>query len=315
MRILRGSADVQPGGPFAVAIGIFDAVHPGHQALLRVALERAAADGIESLAYSFHPHPARVLAPAQAPALIESTARRLQRFAAAGLAAAVLEPFDRAFAAMEAEQFVREILVGRLAARHVIVGAGFRFGRQQRGDVELLRELGGALGFQVAEVGPVMLDAERISSTRIRAALSRGDVSLAGRLLARPYSLRGAVIHGAGRGGRIGFPTANIVPDAELWPAPGVYAGRLAQLDEQGSVVGAPLPAVVNIGSAPTFGREQAVVEAHALRPPDGPLYDRQVDLQLIQRLRDVQRFADAAALTAQIGRDIADAQGILAGP
>jgi len=304
MRILGGSRELAGQGPFALAIGIFDAVHLGHQALLREAVRLANRDDIESLAYSFNPHPAKVLAPSLAPRLLETVETRIERLASMGIDTALIEPFDRTFASQEPEAFVRDILVGVLGARHVVVGMGFTFGRSQRGTVALLRALGAELGFVTHAIEPVKVDGILVSSTKVREFVASGRMQGAAMLLGRPYELEGAVVRGDGRGGTLGFPTANIDPINELLPGVGVYAARV-------SGTFPARDAVVNVGYAPTFGGGRLKVEAHILDGDPGPLYGATLVVQFIEKLRDETRFDSGDALKAQIGADIAAARAL----
>jgi riboflavin kinase/FMN adenylyltransferase len=309
MRLLAGSGKQGgPLGPSAVAIGIFDGVHKGHQALLQAAKELAAQDGCESLAYSFHPHPASIMAPDLAPKLIEPTECRIERLEHFGIGTALIERFDREFASITAEEFVRELLVGKLQARHVIIGEGFSFGHQQKGDVALLSRLGDELGFRTHPVKPVKVEGMVVSSTKIREFVAMGQMRGAAMLLGRPYELRGLVTRGVGRGSRIGTPTANVTPHNELVPGGGVYAAWLS-----GNFTKGRLQAVVNIGFTPTFGSLSQKLEAHILDFAPRPLYGHVVSLEFVVRLRDEQRFRDAVELAAQIQKDIAQAREVLA--
>ncbi len=286
-------------GPSSVAIGIFDGVHRGHRALLAQATQLAQEEGLTSAAYTFHPHPARILNPPLAPQLIEPLAQRVKRIAALGVGAMLVGPFSKEFAATTAEAFVRDILVNRLHVKHVVVGEGFTFGRRQTGHVALLQQLGQELGFAVHPITHVRADGIEASSTKIREFVTRGQMDGANLLLTRPFALFGTVVHGAKRGSGLGFPTANLQVDNELFPKGGVYAGY-------GNTPHGRYPAVINIGVAPTFGASTQVrVEAHLLAY-DGPsLYDAAMSIDLVAHLRDEQKFADIDALTKQINADI----------
>src|SRR3989449_6989497 len=201
MRIVRGLPSVpSERRPSAVALGIFDGVHLGHRAILGAAVAHARATGWTALACTFEPHPFEVLQPDRAPQLITTLDERLELVAACGVDGTVVLDFTRELAAVEPEAFVKDVLVDRLAARQVVVGFNHRFGRGARGDADLLRDLGGRLGFSVDVVEPLMVDGAPVSSTAIRAALGRGDLEAAARMLGRPYTLPGKVVAGAGRG-------------------------------------------------------------------------------------------------------------------
>jgi len=292
-------------GPYAVGLGIFDGVHVGHRALLDRVRDLATADGIESLAYTFNPHPATVLAPDHAPKLLEPVEGRLDGFAALGMVATLVERFDKEFATISAERFIEEVLIGKLCARHVVIGEGFTFGAGGKGTTLLLS---GRKEFETHIIAPVTIDGEVVSSTRIRALVTDGRVREAQALLGRPFTVFGLVMRGLMRGQKLGFPTANISAHNELLPARGVYAGRAS--GQFGSY-----PAVVNVGTTPTFGSSEGLkIEAHFLDFEFAPLYGQHVSLELIDKLRNEQKFSGPDALIEQIGRDIVSARGVLAG-
>jgi riboflavin kinase / FMN adenylyltransferase len=296
----------------AVAIGNFDGVHRGHQALLDEARARARQRGGASAVLTFAPHPARLFAPAKAPPLIMSLQRRLELLADAGIDVAIVEAFTPAFAAIEADEFVRRVLAQDLAAGDVVVGYDFSFGRGRAGNVARLTALGGELGLGVAVIPPVSIDGVPCSSTRVRQLCAEGDVRGAARLLSRPVEIEGRVVRGAARGRALGFPTANVVPEGELVPKLGIYAAWTRLLD--GPMTGAVHQTALSIGRNPTFtgpGTAAPVsVEAYLL-DFDGDLYDRRVRLELVDRLRDEQRFESVDALIAQIHADVARVRGI----
>lgn len=306
MRVTYGSATLLGVTPSAAAIGVFDGVHRGHQALLQRAHACAVKDSLECVAYTFDPHPLTFLRPERAPALIEPLTLRLEHFAPFGVERAVVETFDASLAAMTPEEFVADVLVGRLGVRHVVVGADFTFGARRAGTVTVLHELGNAHGFQVHPIGAVLIDGERVSSTRVRTSVRAGDMTTATQLLGRPFVLRGRVIHGDGRGRGLGFPTANLDTQNVLIPSTGVYAARATgPFGERG--------AVVNIGFNPTFEGETLKVEAHLFDYERDDLYDATLDVALTQKLRDERAFEGVEALKTQIARDAAAARAALA--
>lgn len=300
MRIVR---ELPPSTPdaTAVALGVFDGVHLAHQAILRTAIEAARRGGLESMACTFDPRPAEVLQPQRAPAAIGTLDERLDLIAATGVGVAVVLPFTPALAQMEPEVFVREILLGRLGAREVVVGFNHTFGRGARGDPKMLQDLAGRLAFVAHVVPPLLVDGVAVSSSAIRTSLREGDLERANRMLGRPYHIGGEVVSGAGRGRTLGFPTANVRPDRQVLVAPGVYACRF----EVGSDA---YPAVVNVGVRPTFGEATLVIEAHLL-DWEGSLYDRAVRVAFLVRLREERRFPGVDALLEQIRRDVAEAR------
>lgn len=307
MRILA-AAEAMRGDrpPLALAIGNFDGVHRGHQELVRVARERAAATGATAGVLTFTPHPAKIFAPALAPPLIVSLERRLELLGQAGADVGIVEEFTPALAAVEAEDFVRDVLVGGLGAREVVVGWDFSFGRGRRGNPALLRDVGAALGLGVTVVPPVTVDGLVCSSTKVREFVLEGRVEGAGLLLGRPAELQGVVVRGAGRGRGLGIPTANVTPEAELAPKVGIYAARARVLDATGAIASTH-KAALSIGSNPTFVAAGAVtIEAHLL-DFDADLYEKRLRIEVLHRLRDERRFDSVAALLAQIAVDVAE--------
>jgi len=308
MKIFPGiGAYLASGEPkrLSVAIGNFDGVHLGHLRLLEEARMRAASSGSRTAVLTFVPHPARLFAPDRAPPLILSLERRLELCEEAGIDVAVVEPFTRAFAGIEADAFVRQALVRDLGACEVVVGYDFSFGRGRSGDVGRLAALGRELGVGVTVVPQVSVDGVPCSSTKIRELVAAGRTPEAARLLGRPYELEGRVTRGAGRGRGIGFPTANLDPDAELRPALGIYAAHARLLD--GPRAGEKHVAALSVGRNPTFAGAGAAVTVEAyLLDFEGDLYDRRLRLEIGERLRDEQRFASVEALVEQIRRDVA---------
>ena len=307
-RLASGAAP--RGGPASVAVGNFDGVHRGHQALVAAAVARARATGEAAVVLTFDPHPALVLRPSAAPAALTTLAQKEELVAGLGTDRLVVVPFDARLAALSPEAFAREVLQQGLAARHVVVGDSFRFGRARAGDPALLEALGGPLGFGVEVVPPVLEGGRPISSSRVREALARGDVGEARQLLGREYFVDGEVVRGDGRGRTIGVPTANLAPEAQILPAHGVYAVRCRARDSWH-------PAVVNVGERPTFGGGRVTLEAHLI-DFEGELYGARLRVAFHERLRGEQRFESAERLVAQIRADVAAARARLppaAGP
>lgn len=319
MKVFRGAdafaAARPPGAPrTVVAIGNFDGVHLGHQALIAEARARARAPGT-AVALTFMPHPARVLAPAKAPPLIMPLDRRLALLGQAGAGVAVVQPFTAAFAAIEAQSFLADVLVRDLGASDVVVGYDFTFGRGRAGNVQRLEEWGGALGVSVAVIPAVIVDGAPCSSTRVRALVAAGEMRRAGALLGRPFEVEGVVVRGAARGRTLGFPTANLAPETELAPRLGIYAARARVWEDQavGPAAGPALLAAVSIGRNPTFETDGApvTVEAHLLDFA-GDLYGRRLRLELVDWLREEQRFASVDALVTQIAADVARVRALM---
>jgi riboflavin kinase/FMN adenylyltransferase len=302
MRIVHGLPPVPPDPrPSAVALGVFDGVHLGHRAILGTAVAQARQAGMAAVACTFDPHPIEVLQPGRAPLAITTLPERLALFESCGLDAAVVLPFTPELAAMEPETFVKDVLLARLGAREVVVGFNHRFGRGARGDVALLRRLGEELGFRTHVAEPLMVEGVAVSSTEIRAALQRGDLDAAARLLGRPYTLQGTIGHGAGRGRTLGFPTANLLPTRPVLVSPGVYACMA-------EVGGRKERAVVNVGVRPTFAETTLAVEAYLLDFA-GDIYGQTMILTFVSRVRDERRFPSVDALRAQIEADAGEAR------
>jgi riboflavin kinase/FMN adenylyltransferase len=293
-----GSGEAPHLGPASVAVGNFDGVHRGHQALVAAAVARSRATGGAAVVLTFDPHPARVLRPQEAPAALTTLAQKEELVAALGIDRLVVVEFDTRLAALSPEAFAREVLQQALGARHVVVGESFRFGRAREGDPRRLEALGASLGFAVEVVPPLLEGGRAISSSRVREALESGDVGEARTLLGRDYFVDGEVVRGDGRGRTIGVPTANLAPEEQILPANGVYAARCR------TGAGAWHAAAVNVGERPTFGGGRVRLEAHLL-DFEGDLYGARLRMAFHERLRGEQRFDGKDALVAQIRRDI----------
>jgi riboflavin kinase/FMN adenylyltransferase len=307
MRVIRHlDRTVVPPSDVVLTLGTFDGVHVGHTAIIERARADATARGAKLAVLTFHPHPATVLAPSHAPPRLQSLHERLACVAKLGADLAVVQRFTHAFAAIDADAFVRDYLCGHLRLRHVVVGHRVSFGRGRGGSVATLQTLGASLGFTVESLGPVTVDGEEVSSSSVRTAVSAGDMPRAARLLGRTYTLRGRVVAGDRRGRTIGFPTANLhVPGGVMLPPDGVYA---AWTETAAGRYGVAL----NIGVRPTFAGHRRTVEAHLL-DFDGDLYGTWLRLAIVQRLRGEERFTDVTALRAAIGRDVEQARAALA--
>ncbi|HEX6418730.1 MAG TPA: bifunctional riboflavin kinase/FAD synthetase [Acidimicrobiales bacterium] len=315
MEVIRDlSACPRPPGGTAVTIGAYDGVHLGHQAVIGEVRRRAAERGLESAVVTFDRHPASVVRPESAPRLLTDLDQKLELLAATGVDHCLVVTFDEARSREPADDFVREVLVGCLAARLVVVGEDFHFGHKRSGNVDLLKLMGGELGFEVE--GLALVDAEgrpaaedgRVSSTRIRHALVEGDLALANALLGRLHEVRGRVARGDGRGRELGFPTANVsVPGDILLPADGIYAGWLERAG------GEVLPAAISLGRRPTFYAEAhaSLLEAHVLDFA-GDLYGEPVKVRFHTWLRGEVRFGSVEALIEQMGRDCDSARRVL---
>jgi riboflavin kinase/FMN adenylyltransferase len=283
----------------ALAVGNFDGLHLGHQAILRATVERALETNTVSTALTFDPPPLKVLRPESAPPRISTNTQRIELFSLLGLEAAVVMPFTIALSRLTPEDFVEQILVGELRVATILVGENFRFGHRQTGNVKLLRELGERLGFEVVIVPPVVFRGEIVSSTIIRREIAEGDVSHAGRLLGRPFVLTGEVVSGTGTGSKFTFPTLNLVPEQELLPARGVYITRTCFPGEPRSH-----RSVTNIGMRPTFNGNSLTVETHLLDFTE-EIPAKRMEVRFWKRLRPEKKFSGPEELRQQIARDI----------
>jgi phosphoribosyl 1,2-cyclic phosphate phosphodiesterase len=285
-----------------LAIGNFDGIHLGHQAILRAAVRRAQEAKAVATALTFDPSPRKVLRPESAPLRLSTNAQRMEWFGVAGLEAAVVLPFTLELARLSPEDFVVEILVRSLQVRAILVGENFRFGHRQGGDVKHLRELGMRYGFEVVIIPPVVYKGEIVSSTVIRREIAAGDVLHASCLLGRPFVLTGEVVSGTGTGRRFTFPTLNLAPEQELLPARGVYVTRTLLEGATKS-----RRSVTNIGVRPTFNGSALSVETHLLDYV-GDVAVKRIEVRFWKRLREEKKFSGAEELRAQIARDIANA-------
>jgi phosphoribosyl 1,2-cyclic phosphate phosphodiesterase len=285
-----------------LAIGNYDGIHLGHQAILRADVERAHETGAVSTALTFDPPPLKLLRPEAAPPRLSTNEQRMEWFGAVGLEAAVVLPFTMELSRLSPTDFVEQILVRDLCIKTVLVGENFRFGHRQAGDVKLLRELGMRDGFEVAIIPPVVYHGEIVSSTIIRREIAEGDVSHAGRLLGRPFVLSGEVVTGTGTGSKFTFPTLNLKPDQELFPGRGVYITRTYFPGLLRSV-----RSVTNVGMRPTFNGTALTVETHLLDyvPETAP---ERIEVRFWKRLRPEKKFATPGDLRVQIANDIAQA-------
>lgn len=301
----------KPGG-LAVAIGFFDGVHLGHADVVSRAVALGRERGYTPAVMTFDPHPRTVLGNGEAYGkALTPLEDKLAYLESLGVEAAYVFRFDRAFAAIPAERFVRELLLP-LGVKTAVVGFDFSFGHMGKGNADKLREYGeGSLEVVVAE--PVQNGAEKVSSTRIRDALERGDCAAAAHLLGRFYCIKGKVVHGQARGRQIGYPTANVLPEFPyVMPRSGVYAIMVDLHDEQGGVT-ATYPAVLNVGYRPTFETPagELKLEAH-LFGYEGDLYGRTLGLKFREFLRDERKFASKDELIGQIAKDAERARQIL---
>jgi len=288
-----------------VTVGTYDGVHLGHQAILREVRRKKETRSGTSVVVTFEPHPQAVVAPESAPFLLTTKTEKVEILEKEGIDGVIFLPFDGAMAQLEAEEFVREILVGKLGIEAVVIGYNHAFGRGRSGNVRSMKRLGERFGFDVDAVPPVIVDEGPVSSTRIRRLIRAGGVAQAARLLGRPYRLFGEVIQGDGRGHRIGFPTANLKVDhpRKLLPGDGVYA-LWAELN------GARFPALMNIGVRPSF-RAGRAIEVHLLDFED-QIYGAELRGKVVAKIREEKRFDRPDALSEQIAQDTELARKIL---
>ncbi|MDX6694998.1 MAG: riboflavin kinase / adenylyltransferase [Blastocatellia bacterium] len=297
MRLFHGIENARIARPTVLTLGVFDGLHLGHQLVMRTVTERARAVGAVPTVITFDPHPRAVLHPQSAPPLLQTFDQKVEAFGALGIEQVIVLRFNQSFAQIEAEDFLRDVVGERLQAREVYLGRGFAFGRERRGNIELLREASGRLGFRAEEVAEVRLRGQRISSSAIRKLLAEGRVNLARRMLGRPYGVEGRVVHGLARGRQLGFPTANLRPQNRVIPRNGVYV--TATLIE-----GTWRKSVTNVGTRPTFEQEaEPSVETYVMNW-SGDLYGDVARVRFLHRLRDEEKFASLEELKRQIDFD-----------
>ncbi len=311
MRLIRGLHNLRPEDRGCVAtIGNFDGVHLGHRAVFQRLLARGRALGLPATVIIFEPQPMEYFAPEAAPARLTRLREKLKALCECGIERVMLLEFGPRLAAMEAGDFARRLLLEGLAVRFLLVGDDFRFGHGRAGDYALLRSMGaqaadGAPGFEVEDLHTITHGEERVSSTRVREALARGDLEFARHLLGRPYRMQGRVGHGAKRGRTIGFPTANIDLHRRVSPLRGVYAVQVLGLGPE------PRPGVANIGTRPTVDGQGYRLEVH-LFDFDQQIYGSHLEVEFRLKLRDEKRFDSFDELRRQIALDAAVAREFL---
>ncbi len=290
-----------------VTIGSFDGVHRGHQAIIRRAVQRARETGIPAVAVTFDRHPQEAIQPDNSPLYLTTLTTRLRLLMDTGLHDVLVLRFDRTFANLHAEEFVQFILRERLNARHIVVGADFRFGHQREGSVTTLQKAQERFGFTVEAVQDVLYRGERISSSRIRQAVLNGEVGEASAMLGRAYILEGVVVRGQRLGRKLGYPTVNLsLCTRQVVPRDGIYAGRLWH-----PRTGAVYTAAISIGVRPTVDGKTRTIEAYLL-DFSGSLYGEEVHLAFFHRLRDERRFESLDALKAQMARDVQQVSALM---
>jgi riboflavin kinase / FMN adenylyltransferase len=301
MRLFHGTDNAEIQRPTVLTLGVFDGLHLGHQLIMRTVVERAHAIGAIPTVITFDPHPRAVLHPESAPPLLQTFDQKIEGFGVLGIEQTIVVRFTKEFSEIAAADFLRDVVMDRLHAREVYLGKGFAFGHNREGNIELLKRLGSELGFVAGEVPEVSLRGQRVSSSKIRELLSRGEVNLARRMLGRPYGVEGRVEHGAERGHRLGFPTANLHPQNRVIPRNGVYVtGTL--------IDGQWRRSVTNVGLRPTFGAESEPSVETFVMNWEGDLYGDVVRVRFLHRLRDERKFNSLDELTNQIGKDVSRA-------
>jgi len=303
-------------GPSVVTIGNFDGVHRGHRGVLGRMVATAHHIGGASIAVTFDPHPAQVHRPETAPELITGLTDRLELLEQTGIDAVLVIRYTLEFASASAEDFVKRYLVDGLRARVVVIGHDVRFGAGNHGDLTMMRELGQRYGFEVEVVDDVADEpGRRWSSTWVRDLLAAGEVDEAAAILGRPHLVRGVVVHGDARGHTLGFPTANLGPDATgVVPADGVYAGWMRRVHHPVDSPDGYLPVAISIGTNPTFDGASRRVEAHVPGRADLELYGEEVVLEFVAHLRATLRFASVDELIDQMNDDVVRTERLLAG-
>jgi len=303
MRLFHGTDNAEIQRPTVLTLGVFDGLHLGHQLIMHTVVERARAVGAVPTVITFDPHPRAVLHPESAPPLLPTFDQKIEAFGVLGIEQTIVVRFTKEFASIQADQFLREVVKDRLHAKEVYLGKGFAFGHDREGNIDLLRKLGDELGFVAGEVPEVCLRDKRVSSSKIRELLTRGQVNLARRMLGRPYGVEGLVERGAERGHQLGFPTANLHPHNRVIPKNGVYVtGTLIEGQWRRSVT--------NVGLRPTFGEStEPSVETYVMNW-DGDLYGDVVRVRFLYRLRDERKFTSIDELKRQIERDVDRANG-----
>ncbi|HZZ27601.1 MAG TPA: bifunctional riboflavin kinase/FAD synthetase [Pirellulales bacterium] len=285
----------------AVAIGNFDGVHKGHARIVERLLAEARECAGPVVVFTFDPHPVRLLRPEQAPPPLTWTDRKAELLAELGIHTTIAYPTDEALLQLSPEQFFQYIVCDKLQARAMVEGTNFFFGHRRAGNIEVLRQLCAGQGIPLEVVEPVTVDGAPVSSSRVRQCIAAGKIDEANRMLTRPYRIRGMVRHGAARGAKIGFPTANVDAIDTLLPGVGVYAGRC-------EAEGRAWPAAISVGPNPTFGEQTLKVEVHLIGFHDS-LYGQPLEVDFLARLRDIVQFASVEALKTQLAQDVTAAE------
>src|SRR5438876_8194516 len=298
MRLFHGTDNAEIQRPTVLTLGVFDGLHLGHQLIMTTVAERARAIGAVPTVITFDPHPRAVLHPESAPPLLQTFDQKIEALGILGIEQTIIIRFTQEFAQIRAEEFLQDVIGERLQAREVYLGRGFAFGHNREGNIDLLKRVSDQLGFHADEVPEVRLRGRRISSSRVREVLAQGKVNLARRMLGRPYGVEGRVVRGDERGHRLGFPTANLVPQNRVIPLGGVYI-TATLIDNEWR------RSVTNIGTRPTFETAaEPIVETHVMNW-SGDLYGDVVRVRFLHRLRAEKKFESVEQLRRQIETDI----------
>jgi riboflavin kinase / FMN adenylyltransferase len=306
MEILHSISDLSRlPGPLFLAIGVFDGVHLGHQAVVSTSAEHAQAANGTPVVVTFDPHPEKILRPETAPHLLTATRHKIALIRDLGVEHLLIITFDKQFAATEPEDFVQQLVKHSKPLREICVGHEWSFGKNRRGNLELLKKLGAQFDFNVVGIPPVTVNGELVSSTAIRQAIEVGDLRKAAAMLGREYMILGSVVKGDNLGKKIGFPTANLSAHNEQFPPNGVYFAE-SKLD------GVVYPGVVNLGYRPTisFGESERILEIH-LFDFEREIYGENLEVRFIRYLRPEKKFESIEALTRQIEADVKQARAL----
>jgi riboflavin kinase/FMN adenylyltransferase len=307
MEILRSIPELSRlNGPLFLAIGVFDGVHLGHQAVISTSAKHAREENGIPVVVTFDPHPEKVLRSESAPHLLTATQHKIELVRNLGVAHLLIIHFDREFATTPPQEFIQRLVTSSNPLREICVGHEWSFGKNRAGNLDLLKQLGARLDFNVVGIPPIKVKDAVVSSTAIRRAVEHGDFAKAAEMLGRDYTILGTVVHGDNVGKKIGFPTANLSAHSEQFPPNGVYAAE-ALLD------GETFPGVINLGFRPTVstGRPERVLEIHLL-DFNREIYGNEIEVRFTKYLRPEKKFPDVAALTEQIARDVEQARQLM---
>ncbi|PYL93157.1 MAG: hypothetical protein DME28_09715 [Verrucomicrobia bacterium] len=304
MEILRSIPELERlRGPLFLAIGVFDGVHRGHQAVISTSADHAAASNGTPVVVTFDPHPEKVLRPQAAPHLLSATEHKIALIRALGVEHLLIITFDKQFAATEPEDFVQKLVIQSKPLQEICVGHEWSFGKNRRGNLDLLKKLGAKFNFDVVGIPPVKINGAVVSSTAIREAIEKGDLAKAAEMLGREYTILGTVTRGDNLGKKIGFPTANLSAHSEQFPPNGVYVAE-ARID------GELYRGVINLGIRPTvsIGKSERVLEIH-LFDFNRDIYGHDVEVRFLKFLRSEKKFQDLDTLVQQIRQDVEQAR------